>query len=290
VSKDRPSVNQDNQNPDVVAHRLMNRFVNNQARHFEASSRLCISKCLGMTQYESSHSFAYIYIWSAIKDMDELQISNVTNVDLGIDFDNPTHNYGEIVKTSDDKLIMVSSNFDYKYRSHELKDYNILEVLCITNKTFKKMPKLKIKKNQMGRKTNGFFNFNKVHPQYETHNLSLSSRLKIPFLAGEFVPGYPAVDKNGIRNEIELNRFGAYFLVLLCPWSLISFKPPFELSYQGLLDYMETLDFKDPTDYGRYQYIQNCTDCMGGVNPNKVGKDRLFQFRKRSLSNAFLIK
>ena len=282
VSKDRPSNNQDNQNPDVVAHRLMNRFVNNQARHFEASSRLCISKCLGMTQYESSHSFAYIYIWSAIKDMDELQITNVINVDLGIDFDNPTHNYGELVKTSDEKLIMVSSNIDYKYRSHELKDYNILEVLCITNKNFKKIPKLKIGKNQMGRKVNGFFNFTKVHPQHDTHKLSLSSRLKIPFLAGEFVPGYPAVDKNGIRDEIELNRFGAYFLVLLCPWSLTTLKPPFELSYQGLLDYMETLDFKDPIDYGRYQYIQNCTDCMGGVHPNKVGKDSLFQFRKRS--------
>jgi hypothetical protein len=73
VSEQRPSTREDNANPDVVAQRLLNRMVNNQARHFEVSSRLAISKHLGMPQFESSHTYAYIFTWGAVYNIQKQQ-------------------------------------------------------------------------------------------------------------------------------------------------------------------------------------------------------------------------
>ena len=65
VSEKRPSIRENNTSPDVQAQRLLNRMVNNQGRHFEISSRLALSKNLGMPQFESSHTYAYIFPWGA---------------------------------------------------------------------------------------------------------------------------------------------------------------------------------------------------------------------------------
>ena len=98
-----------------------------------------------------------------------------------------------------------------------------------------------------GRTKNGIFQFSHSHPQSQTHQLRIKSRPGIPFLAGEHVPEYPrqnlVVTKATLSgdtpdiepvDEVKLNRFGVYFLVILCPWSLISHAPSFELSYTGL--------------------------------------------------------
>jgi len=292
----------------VVAQRLLNRMVNNQARHFEVSSRLAISKHLGMPQFESSHTYAYIFTWGAVYNIQKQQkvtfteaaesqnglsleqIEEQIDIDLGYQLD-IEFGFGDLIQDPHDasgKPMVVSQDIDYKYRPHDLEDLNFMEFNCILQKykvssvsslnassvikdndsdhevpvyhdhasdafnsdseTSNLLHPVVKKIRSRGRSKNGIYQFMHLHPQSQSHQLRIKSRPSIPFLAGEHVPEFPrkalevtvaSLSASGALPEItavdkeKLNRFGAYYLVLLCPWSMTSYAPRFELSNDG---------------------------------------------------------
>ena len=92
-------------------------------------------------------------------------------------------------------------------------------------------------------------------------------------------------------DETLKNRFGAYFLTLLCPWTIQFHCPSFELSYSGLMQFIGAMDLVHNTvDCGRFQYLQNCVACMGGVvnRPNSVFATSKFLKRSATTYSEFL--
>ena len=128
--------------------------------------------------------------------------------------------------------------------------------------------------------------FKLILPQ-QTKQTRLKSKIKVPLLAGKYVPRYPghepANNLISTSNNAELQSqqqsqhakwqkefddFGSYFLTLLAPWNLQTGVPDYPLNGTGLISWIRqeaietsierSLAVNDKVHQGRLRYLDNC--------------------------------
>ena len=183
------------------------------------------------------------------RDFDELP---VTENDEDFEFDEAM----QIHTDSEGKVRIVAQHEHYMYRGEDLKDYSFYEyssIICITKKSKKKkkndesvgqstetsQPEAA---NASGRLSNATYEFSTDHPLHLTHVQQLRSKQRIPILAGRAHPPHPGPRNNSRKWKEAAKNFAEYVIILHHPWNLQTYRPDVELSYEGLTEWIHTME------------------------------------------------
>ena len=189
------------------------------------------------------------------RDVDEEHGQN-NNDDENYEFDEAR----QIVTDSEGKIRAVAQHEHYMYRGEGLKDFSFYEycsIICITKKSKKKESNDEASSNSTasqsgnnqtettnasGRIPNATYEFTSEHPLHLTHVQQLRSKQRIPVLAGPAPPPHPGPRTNSRRWKQAADDFSEYVLILHHPWSLETYRPDVELSYEGLSEWIHTME------------------------------------------------
>jgi hypothetical protein len=227
---------------------VVTKAVNSNTSLKEFPLVVCIATNIGSKQYNNSFHTIYIFVTQALSSFMRLVYNIKVNRCVEIDDDGEddiaddvievvVEGGGDIVMDMNGNPILVLQNMDYLYRGPELKFYCLLDYQCCIEKFivpeggFKEIDDDEEDDEELdgaGRKKNGMFNFDSSHPQYGAYAQRLRSKLLVPFICGEKVPKMPKTINQAwqygikaITNIVDqqiLNYFGAYFMVLCCPY------------------------------------------------------------------------
>ena len=126
-----------------------------------------------------------------------------------------------------------------------------------------------------GRSKSKRFQFDSNHPQYGLVEQYITPLLKVPILTGLHIPKYPgkAPDESNPAYpswKLKAMDFATFYITLLVPWSLDTKKPIYDLSWEGLNDWMDlkyipdansrVLESNDVVHKGRLRFLINCIE------------------------------
>lgn len=267
-------------NPLRPAARLLTSFVNNTFKYTEFPVRSMLQFLLGTENFECSDIYSYVFIGSALKSVIERlkklnkvipDLSDIENPqrddldDLDIEQDNHILS-GELGIGANGTLRVAGQEDDYFSRTGPLKGYNFLEFGFL----IRRRPKVIVVnlddygENETAPQTripssrNQAFPLREDHALANSHELYISDKPSVPVLAGAKVPPPPGRRLETDRTwTTRANAFGAFFVTLTDPWNDDGV-PNYELSWEGLLELICSLDMENNIERCRYEYIINC--------------------------------
>ncbi|KAJ3272721.1 hypothetical protein HDU76_010891, partial [Blyttiomyces sp. JEL0837] len=233
-----PTIGEQLQNSSTgEAASLLIRALNSHLKVAEFSTVQMLSGLLGNEQYQSSHAYNNVWIWSALEvyneifkiDLDIIEDLEVHEVDFSAPLE-PVSFFMDLEDGDGVKLTAKSQCYDYMHRGKDLGHYNLLEYMCTVKK---------VSRDYAG---NNSFEYSSDHHEF--------TRKGIPILCGNTPPIHPGEPQDSEAWRRKARLYAQYFLVLLCPWS--AGQPvQIPLSYDGFNNWMASLNSADAVAVGR---------------------------------------
>ncbi|KAJ3282115.1 hypothetical protein HDU76_008773, partial [Blyttiomyces sp. JEL0837] len=211
---------------------LLIRALNSHMKVAEFSTVQMLTGLLGNEQYQSSHAYNNVWIWSALEVYNEIFKIDVDIIEdmesYEVDFSGPMEAVSFFMDVEDGdgvKLTAKSQCYDYMHRGAEFKCFNFLEYMCAVKK---------VSRDYAGKT---YFEYSSNHQEASTKVQVLKVRQGIPILCGNTPPIHPGEPQDSDTWRRKARRYAHYFLVLLCPWSA---QQPVQvpLSYEGFNQWM----------------------------------------------------
>jgi hypothetical protein len=146
-----------------------------------------------------------------------------------------------------------------------------------------------------------------VHPQMDKKEFMIRSKIKVPVITGKHVPQLPKKDRpdegsasqESVRQwDKQANDWASFYICLLVPWDLESGFPPYDMTYDGIFqfigkyDSLTNIEREDPVysaaikvHAGRLRYLENCA--IAGHKNNDFEKARSLLRRKTADNKTF---
>ena len=124
-----------------------------------------------------------------------------------------------------------------------------------------------------------------AHPQVDSKQFMIRSKVKVPLLTGRHVPHYPSSGVRAISTEVRNERWekeatdwATYFITALVPWNLETSIPECDFSFDGFMSWITKFDnlrLDDPIRViheGRVRFLKNCVSAAQTNNAHNVAK------------------
>jgi len=201
------------------------------------------------------------------RDEDDVQIPLFDEFDSNDDdIDEEQYGSRSIVTDAFGRVETVGQETHYMHRGDALKNYSFYEYCALVHVVPRKTEGsdsagevTNQAQRRSGRMKNGRFRFAMQHPQYQTMEQLLQSKICIPILCGRGPPSHPGPRRDSSKWKAKAQRFAEYMITLHKPWDLELKAPDIDLSYEALCQWISSDLTFSPTgenSHGPASYAQ----------------------------------
>ena len=147
-----------------------------------------------------------------------------------------------------------------------------------------------------------------AHPEMDKKEFMIRSKQKVPLLSGTHVPrmpkksrwndAFPSAKVSARQWDKEATDWASFFMCILIPWELDTGLPPYDLTYEGMYQFIRRFDDVNEADKtdpataeaiivhdGRLRYLENCG--IAGYKNNEFDKTRNLMRKKSADTKTF---